>query len=55
MGGSLGIGVGLLIIGLIGLVFFPWGGAVVAVVGIVIIILFLIGIGRGRTPSPPPS
>jgi len=32
--------------GLLGLLFFPWGGVIVAVVGLVLIILFLLGIGR---------
>ena len=49
MSGILGIGVGLLIIGLIGLVFFPWGGAVAAVIGVILILAFLAGIGRGAT------
>lgn len=46
MAGSLGLGVALLIIGLLGLLFFPWGGVIVAVVGLVLIILFLLGVGR---------
>ncbi len=46
MSGILGVGIGLLILGLIGLVFFPWGGAVAALVGIVLIVLFLLGIGK---------
>ncbi|HEV2592102.1 MAG TPA: hypothetical protein VGU02_09435 [Gaiellaceae bacterium] len=46
MGGILGIGVGLLILGLIGLVVFPWGGAVAALIGIVLIVLFLVGVGK---------
>jgi len=46
MSGILGVGVGLLILGLIGLVFFPWGGAVAALVGIVLIVLFLLGVGK---------
>jgi hypothetical protein len=46
MAGSLGLGIALLIIGLLGLLFFPWGGIVVALVGLVLIILFLLGIGR---------
>jgi hypothetical protein len=53
MSGILGVGLGLLILGVIGLVFFPWGGAVAAVVGIVLIVLFLAGVGRSvprRTP-----
>ena len=44
--GILGIGVGLLVLGLIGLVFFPWGGAVAALVGLVLIVLFLLGVGK---------
>jgi hypothetical protein len=46
MSGILGVGVGLLILGLIGLVFFPWGGVVAAVVGLILIVLFLVGIGK---------
>ena len=46
MAGSLGLGIALLIIGLLGLLFFPWGGVVVAVVGLVLIIAFLLGFGR---------
>jgi hypothetical protein len=46
MSGILGFGVGLLIFGLIGLVFFPWGGAVAALVGIILIVLFLLGVGK---------
>ena len=46
MGGSLGLGIALLIIGLLGLLFFPWGGIVVAVVGLVLIVAFLLGFGR---------
>ena len=44
--GSLGLGIALLIIGLLGLLFFPWGGVVVAVVGLILIIAFLLGFGR---------
>jgi membrane protein implicated in regulation of membrane protease activity len=51
MAGSLGLGIALLIIGLLGLLFFPWGGVVVAVVGLVLIVLFLLGIGR-RAAEP---
>ena len=53
MSGILGIGVALVIVGVIGLVFFPWGGAVAAVVGIALIIAFLAGLGR-RAPQPRP-
>jgi hypothetical protein len=51
--GLLGIGVGLLILGLLGLVFFPWGGAVAALVGIIIIVLFLAGVGRTSARRSP--
>ena len=53
MAGALGLGIALLIIGLIGLVVFPWGGIVVAVVGLVLIVLFLLGlVGRATTKAP---
>lgn len=51
--GILGAGVGLLIIGLIGLVVFPWGGVVVAVIGIILIVAFLAGLGRRATHAGP--
>jgi hypothetical protein len=51
MAGSLGLGVALLIIGLLGLLFFPWGGIVVAIVGLVLILAFLLGFGR-RAADP---
>ncbi len=50
MTGTVGLGVGLLIIGLIGLVFFPWGGVVVAAIGIALIVAFLLGFGRDVRP-----
>jgi hypothetical protein len=53
MAGSLGLGVALLIIGLLGLLFFPWGGIVVAIVGLVLIVAFLLGFGR-RAAEPRP-
>lgn len=53
MAGSLGVGVALLIVGLIGLVFFPWGGAIVALVGLVILIAFLLGFGRAAGTRRP--
>ena len=53
MAGSLGLGVALLIIGLLGLLFFPWGGIVLAVIGLVIIVAFLLGFGR-RAAEPGP-
>ena len=51
MAGSLGRGVALLIIGLLGLLFFPWGGIVLAVIGLLIIVGFLLGFGK-RAAEP---
>jgi hypothetical protein len=51
MAGSLGLGIALLIIGLLGLLFFPWGGIVLAVVGLILIVAFLLGFGR-RAAQP---
>jgi membrane protein implicated in regulation of membrane protease activity len=53
MAGTLGLGIALLIVGLLGLLFFPWGGVVLAVVGLVLIVLFLLGFGR-RAADPRP-
>ena len=53
MAGSLGLGIGLLILGLLGLLFFPWGGVIVALVGLLLIIAFLLGFGR-RAANPRP-
>lgn len=52
MAGSLGLGVALLIIGLLGLLFFPWGGIVLAVIGLLIIVAFLLGFGRRAAEGP---
>jgi hypothetical protein len=46
MGGTLGLGVALLMIGLLGLLFFPWGGIVLLLVGLVLIVAFLLGFGK---------
>lgn len=51
MAGALGLGIALLIIGLLGLLFFPWGGIILAIVGLVLIIAFLLGFGR-RAANP---
>jgi hypothetical protein len=51
MAGSLGLGIALLIIGLLGLLFFPWGGIVLLLVGLVLIVAFLLGFGR-RAAQP---
>jgi hypothetical protein len=51
MAGSLGLGVALFVIGLLGLLFFPWGGVVLVVIGLVIIVAFLLGFGK-RAAEP---
>ncbi|HZQ81864.1 MAG TPA: hypothetical protein VFB25_07815 [Gaiellaceae bacterium] len=51
MGGALGLGIALLIIGLLGLLFFPWGGVILVIVGLVLIIAFVLGFGR-RAAEP---
>ena len=53
MAGSLGLGIALLIIGLLGLLFFPWGGIIVAIVGLLLIVAFLLGFGRRAAQSRP--
>ena len=53
MAGTLGIGIALLVFGLIGLVFFPWGGFVLLIVGVILIVAFLLGFGR-RAAQPRP-
>ncbi len=53
MAGSLGLGIALLILGLLGLLFFPWGGIIVALVGLFLIGAFLLGFGK-RAAEPRP-
>ena len=53
MGGVLGIGIALVIFGLLGLLVIPWGGIVVAIVGLFLIVAFLLGFGR-RAAEPRP-
>jgi hypothetical protein len=53
MAGPLGLGVALFFIGLLGLLFFPWGGIVLLLVGLVLIVAFLLGFGR-RAAEPGP-
>jgi NADH:ubiquinone oxidoreductase subunit 3 (subunit A) len=42
----LGVAVVLIVLGIIGLFLFPWGGIVVGAVGVVLLIAFLLGFGR---------
>lgn len=53
MGGTLGLGVALLVIGLLGLLFFPWGGIVLLLVGLVLIVAFLLGFGKRAANTEP--
>jgi hypothetical protein len=43
----------LIVLGIIGLFLFPWGGIVVGVVGVFLLIAFLFGFGR-RTQTTQP-
>jgi hypothetical protein len=47
----LGAAVVLIVLGIIGLFLFPWGGIVVGVVGLLLFIAFLLGFER-RAQSP---
>lgn len=38
--------------GPLGLLFFPWGGVLVAIVGLILIVWFLLGFGRRATRPP---
>ena len=53
MAGSLGLGIGLLVLGLIGLAVFPWGGIALLIVGLVLVVAFLLGFGRRAAREPP--
>ena len=53
MAPTLGLAVALLVLGLLGLLFFPWGGFVLAIVGVILLIVYLVGFGR-RAAEPGP-
>jgi ABC-type transport system involved in cytochrome bd biosynthesis fused ATPase/permease subunit len=42
----IGVGLALIVLGIIALFFFPWGGGVLVLVGLVLLVLFLFGVGR---------
>jgi hypothetical protein len=43
----------LIVLGIIGLFLFPWGGIVVGIVGLLLLIAFLFGFGRrAQTQGP---
>jgi hypothetical protein len=49
----LGAAVVLIVLGIIGLFIFPWGGIVVGLVGLVLLVAFLFGFGRrAQTEGP---
>jgi hypothetical protein len=49
----LGAAIVLIVLGLIGLFIFPWGGIVVGLVGLVLFVAFLFGFGRrAQTQGP---
>jgi hypothetical protein len=53
MAPTLGLAVALLVLGLVGLLFFPWGGIVLFAVGVVLLVAYLVGFGR-RAAEPGP-
>jgi hypothetical protein len=53
MAPTLGLAIALVVVGLIGLVVFPWGGIVLAVIGLLLLVAFLLGFGkRAAEPGP---
>jgi 4-hydroxybenzoate polyprenyltransferase len=47
----LGLAVALIVLGLIGLVAFPWGGFVLIPVGLILLVAYLVGFGK-RAANP---
>ena len=49
----IGLAFALIVIGVLGLFLFPWGGIAVGIVGILLLIAVLFGFGRrAQTPGP---
>jgi hypothetical protein len=42
----IGVALALVVLGIVGLFVFPWGGIALVVVGLILLVLFLLGIGR---------
>jgi hypothetical protein len=42
----IGVALALVVLGIVGLFVFPWGGVALVIVGLVLLVLFLLGIGR---------
>ncbi|HEX6490064.1 MAG TPA: hypothetical protein VF002_01675 [Gaiellaceae bacterium] len=49
----IGVALALIVLGIVGLFLFPWGGVVVGIVGVVLLAAFLLGFGR-RAQHPAP-
>ena len=49
----IGVALALIVLGIIGLFLFPWGGIVVGIIGVLLLIAFLVGFGR-RAQAPQP-
>jgi hypothetical protein len=49
----LGAALALIVIGIVGLFIFPWGGIPVGIVGVLLLVAFLLGFGR-RAQEPGP-
>jgi hypothetical protein len=49
----LGLALVLIVLGIIGLFLFPWGGIVVGIVGVALLIGFLFGFGRRAQTTQP--
>ena len=49
----IGVALALIVLGILGLFLFPWGGIVVGIVGVFLLGAFLFGFGRrARQPAP---
>jgi len=49
----IGLALVLILLGIVGLFLFPWGGMAVGIVGLLLLIAFLLGFGR-RAQAPGP-
>jgi NADH:ubiquinone oxidoreductase subunit 3 (subunit A) len=49
----IGAALALIVLGVIVLFLFPWGGIVIGLAGLVLLVLFLIGLGRRTQPGRP--
>ncbi len=43
----------LIVLGLLGLIVFPWGGIVIAIVGIALVVAYLVGFGKRAAERGP--